>query len=101
MYIINTQHFCKVIIFNYLQIFYFYAFKVSSPKEHIAKQVKPKPNNFIASVEFTLFITANATTPTPNPKATALNINMSKSSVSRKVEVISKDILLLCDNYNI
>lgn len=33
--------------------------------------------------------------------ATALNINMSKSSVSRKVEVISKDILLLCDNYNI
>ena len=33
--------------------------------------------------------------------ATALNINMSKSSVSRKVEVITKDILLLCDNYNI
>ena len=33
--------------------------------------------------------------------ATALNINMSKSSVSRKVEVISKDILLLCDNYKI
>ena len=33
--------------------------------------------------------------------ATALNINMSKSSVSRKVEIISKDILLLCDNYKI
>ena len=33
--------------------------------------------------------------------ATALNINMSKSSVSRKVEVISKDILLLCDSYKI